>query len=236
MYLKEGNKVYFMESSRIGVGSVLDTLLDGGLDNDVLTTVFGPAGSGKTNLCILAAIKVALTGKKVIYVDTEGGFSAERLNQLSADHKIMENILFLKPTTFEEQRNDFEKLRNLMNDRIGLIIVDSISMLYRLELGKTENVYEVNSILGQQLSFLSEIARKRNIPVMITNQVYSDMAGNTGVKMVGGDMLKYSSKCLIELQNSNTNLRKAILRKHRALPEKEIMFRILMSELSVENK
>lgn len=220
---------------KIFVGSVLDKLLEGGLDADVLTTVFGPAGSGKTNLCILAAISVALSGKKVVYVDTEGGFSVDRFKQLCPEgSSVLENILFLKPTTFNEQRDSFEKLRNLMNDKIGLIIVDSISMLYRLEMGKTENVYEVNSILGQQLSFLSEIARKRNIPVMITNQVYADMTGNAGVKMVGGDMLKYSSKCLIELQNSNTNLRKAILRKHRSLPEKDIMFRILMSELAVE--
>ena len=41
--------------------------------------------------------------------------------------------------------------------------------------------------------------------------------------MVGGDILRYWSKCLIELQNNNSR-RKIILRKHRSLPEKEMEF------------
>jgi len=46
--------------------------------------------------------------------------------------------------------------------------------------------------------------------------------------MVGGDLLKYWSKCLIELQYKEGK-RKAILRKHRSLPEKELMFVIINS-------
>ena len=45
--------------------------------------------------------------------------------------------------------------------------------------------------------------------------------------MVGGDILKYGSKCLIELQNLHKNKRRIILRKHRSQPEgKEIIFEI----------
>jgi DNA repair protein RadB len=45
--------------------------------------------------------------------------------------------------------------------------------------------------------------------------------------MVGGDILKYGSKCLIELQKVNSH-RKAIIRKHRSIPEgKEIEFKIV---------
>ena len=36
--------------------------------------------------------------------------------------------------------------------------------------------------------------------------------------MVGGDILKYSSKCLIELKNLK-NMKLAVLKKHRSLPE-----------------
>ena len=41
--------------------------------------------------------------------------------------------------------------------------------------------------------------------------------------MVGGDILKYWSKCIIELQVMQGK-RKAILRKHRSLPESEFLF------------
>ena len=47
-------------------------------------------------------------------------------------------------------------------------------MLYRLELGKSDDVYEVNRELGKQLCCLAEIARKKKILVLITNQVYSN--------------------------------------------------------------
>jgi len=44
--------------------------------------------------------------------------------------------------------------------------------------------------------------------------------------MVGGDLLKYGSKCLIELQKFQS-FRGMILRKHRSLAEgKELKFRI----------
>lgn len=207
--------------------SCIKDLLNGGYEKDIITTVYGPGGSGKSNLCMLALISTARSGKKVVYVDTEASFSLERLKQLADDHeKILKNIVFLRLTSFSEQKAAFEKLKKIVDDGVGLIIVDSIAMLYRLEMGRSQEVYEVNRALGLHLSFLSEITRTRHIPVLLTNQVYSPF-DESRVRMVGGDILKYSSKCLIELQKFKAGRRKAILRKHRSLPEdKEVVFEI----------
>ena len=215
---------------KVPTGSkVLDRMLNGGYETDTLTTVYGPAGSGKTVLCLLCATKVAREGKKIIYVDTEGSFSLERLKQIAPDYKkILSKIVFLKPTSFEDQKKSFEKLKELVNDKIGLIVVDTIAMLYRLELGKNEDVYGVNRELGRQLAYLTEIARKKHIPVLISNQVYADFENKDKVNIVGGDLLKYSSKCLIELQITPSRNRRAILKKHRSIAEeKEITFKIV---------
>ena len=214
---------------RIPTGSkLIDEILEGGYESDILTTVYGPAGSGKTTMCILAAISVASRGKKVVYIDTEGGFSFERMAQISSDYKkLSEKIMFLKPMSFKEQKDCFEKLKDLVNDKIGIIIVDTISMLYRLELGKSDEIYETNRELGKQLNYLSVIARQKNIPVLIANQVYADFENKENVKMVGGDLLKYSSKCLIELKNFKRSNRALILKKHRSIEEgKEIGFKL----------
>jgi DNA repair protein RadB len=80
---------------------------------------------------------------------------------------------------------------------------------------------------------LAEIARKQQIPVLITNQVYSSFLSEEDlregkkkeVRFVGGDLLQYWSKCIIELQNENGK-RKAVLLKHRSLPTKDISFEI----------
>ncbi|MBI1969753.1 DNA repair and recombination protein RadB [Candidatus Woesearchaeota archaeon] len=212
---------------RISAGSkIFDHMLEGGYETDCITTLYGPAGSGKTNLCILAMVAVARHGKKVIYIDTDGGFSPERLRQIAGEESILDNILFLQPTNFEEQEKAFHKLKDMVDARIGLIVVDSVSMLYRLEMGKKGEITDINKALSLQISYLGEIARKEKIPILLTNQVYADFEDKQRIHMVGGDILKYGSKCLIELQKYRGSIRKAILRKHRSIGEKEVYFEI----------
>jgi len=203
-------------------------LLIGELEKDVVTTIYGPGGTGKTLTCMMAAAEVARNKGRVIYIDTEGGFSVERFKQITGDEfkLILDRMLFLRPTSFEEQKLCLETLKERIKDDVKLIIMDTIAMLYRLELGKNEEVFETNRELGRQLSYLTEIARKLKIPVLITNQVYSNL--NNGVKMVGGDIMFYQSKCLIELIKGHKGMRKAILRKHRSKEEnKEVNFQIV---------
>jgi len=208
---------------------IIDELIGGAFEKEIVSTIYGPSGSGKTNFAICAILKIASQGKKVIFVDTEGGFSVDRMKQIVPNHEeLLEKIIFFKPTSFQEQKEAFDKLRAVVDEKVGLIVVDSIAMLYRLELGKSDDVYNVNRALGQQISYLTEIARKQKIPVLVTNQVYSNFEIKNKVNMVGGDILKYGSKCLIELTlDEVTRKRRAILRKHRSLPEgKAIQYKI----------
>jgi len=217
-----------MQASRIPTGSkALDKFLHGGYETDIITTIYGPGGTGKTNLCMLCAATIARSGKKVIYIDTEGGFSLERLKQIAPDwKKILDNILILKPTSFSEQQKTFEKLKDLVTNKIGLIVVDTIAMLYRIALGHNDT-FDINKELGVQISYLNEIARKKHIPVLITSQVYSRLEKDNKINIVGGDILKYSSKCLIELQKISGNKKRLFLRKHRSIAPKSMLFEIV---------
>ncbi len=217
---------------RLSRGSELvDSFLQGGYEHDAITTVYGPAGCGKTNLALLAAISAVNEGRKVVFVDTEGGFSVERLKQLTQDHKkVMQHILFLKPTSFEEQTKSVEKISTMSTEDVGLIVIDSMTMLYRLERHSGEEGKEFTQGLGQQIRALCELARKQSIPVLLTSQVYAafDSPYHNAVRIVGGDILKYASKCLLEIQSLAGNRRKFILRKHRSIPgEGEMLFSIV---------
>ena len=217
-------------TKKTSTNTILDELLDGGFENDVVTTIYGPAGSGKTNICVLAAVNVAKNNGKVIFIDTEGGFSAERAKQICKENteKILDKIFFFNPTDFKEQQEAFEKIKEMVNEDIKLIVIDTISMLYRLERGSDNEPFDANLVLAKQIAYLTQIARKSNIPVLIANQVYADFENPNEVKIVGGDILKYGSKCMIELQAGHNGIRKATLMKHRSLPQsKEIMFRIV---------
>ncbi|MBI4439171.1 DNA repair and recombination protein RadB [Candidatus Woesearchaeota archaeon] len=203
---------------------VLDSLLDGGYECGVVTTIYGPAGSGKTTACLLASISVASSGRKVVFIDTEGGLSVTRLAQLAGSSVPLDSILFLKPVTFEEQKGCLARLRSVVNSRVGLVVVDTITSLYRSE--RSDDNSELNRELGRQVSFLVEAARRWSIPVIVTNQVYSGFDGRKDVRMVGGDIISYNSKCLIELRHLHGSRRAAFLQKHRYLPQKEELFEI----------
>jgi DNA repair protein RadB len=217
---------------KISAGSFdLNKWLFGGYETDIVTVIYGGAGTGKTNFCLLAAVSQAKKGNKVIFIDTEGGFSVERVKQMAGEkegtEEILKNIFLLKPTNFAEQKKAFEELNKRLKDQIDLIIVDGMTILYRLDFAdareKSEEAMQtINSELARQMKTLAEIARKKSIPVLVTNQIYR---WEDADKMVGGDILKYWGKCLIELANDKGR-RVAYLRKHRSLPEKELVFEI----------
>jgi len=227
---------------KISTGSYdLNTWLYGGYEKDIVSVIYGGSGTGKTNFCLCAAVSQAKKGNKVVFVDTEGGFSVERVKQLVEEgngngknlerkisyDEVLKNIFLLKPVNFMEQKKSFEELLKYLKNEVSLIIVDGITILYRLEFADAREKNEIemqkiNAELVRQIKALAEIARKREIPVLVTNQIYrwEDVD-----KMVGGDILKYWSKCHIELVNERGK-RIAYLRKHRSLPEKELVFEI----------
>jgi len=249
-------------ANKISAGSFdFNKWLYGGYEKGIITMIAGPPGSGKTNFVILTSCSQAKKGNKIIFIDTEGGFSVERVKQIVGENykDILKNILLLEPTSFEEQKKVFSNLLNrVKNKHISLIIVDGMAMLYRLELGDArgsndnsetkkisnsqnskrkeflnEKVKSINREVAKQMRILAEISRKQNIPIIITNQVYKSFLSEEDWKkgiqremnIVGGDLLKYWSKCIIELKNDRAK-KKAILLKHRSLPQKEMSFEI----------
>lgn len=213
--------------TKISTGTVpFDWLLEGGYEKGVVTAIYGPGGSGKSVLCMLCAAH-SIKNQKIIYIDTEEGFSVIRFKQICEDYQnVLDKIIFLKPTTFTEQSQSVLQLKDiLLKQKIGLIVVDTISMHYRAELND-QNSKELNNQFVLQLRDLIEIARKKEIPILVTSQVYSDINEKDKLNIVGGLMIKNMSKCIIELKKIDGK-RKAVLRKHRSLPEgKEIGFQI----------
>lgn len=205
------------QTSRSAGSRLIDELI-GGLEPGIISTAFGPAGSGKSTLCLQAAARAAEDGETVIYVDTEGGFSVERLLQMT-DKGSLDNILVVRPRAMASQKEVFARIREDSKDA-GLIIVDSMSMLYRMELSSGP-IPESARELASHMALLLEIAQDERIPVLITSQVYSAMDGTDRTVMYGGEFMKYATKCLLEFSyNPDSGVRKVALRKHRSRAER----------------
>lgn len=175
---------------RLSTGSKDINELTKGYSMKELNLIYGEPATGKTTLALLASIAQAQHNKKVIYIDTENGFSLERITQLNPKFKeFIHNIIVLKPKNFEEQE---KFILNLPKNNIALIIIDTLGNFYRLKL--KEDQYQANKSIDNQLKYLKYL----QIPTIVINQVYSKMDGT--VNCVGGDMIRNLCKNQILLK------------------------------------
>ena len=89
--------------------SAFDCLLGEGESKHHINLIYGPAASGKTTYCLSASIFMAKKGAKVIFIDTENGFSIERLKQLCGGdyRKIIDNLFLLTNSISSSKVNPF---------------------------------------------------------------------------------------------------------------------------------
>lgn len=212
------------ENGRLPTGSSIDSILGGGVERGTITQFYGPPASGKTNIAIKLAVETSKRDKKTIFIDTEGGISVERIKQVSGSsfERVADNIIVFEPSSFTEQGEAIQRTLNVLKnhgDSVDLIVLDSAVALYRLKEGNGSNF---NVDLGRQLFLLLQMARRFDLAVVITNQIYS-LRGDDGVERVspvGGTLLRYWSKTIVELEmGDRPGERIAVLRRHRNRPE-----------------
>ncbi len=98
------------------------------------------------------------------------------------------------------------------NKDFNLFIVDGFTTFYRPLYNACEEE-RISSRLGRLLIELMRVARKKDMPVVITTQVYES---DNGKKPVGGHVLYHNAKTIVLLEVLKSNIRKAVLEKHRS--------------------
>jgi RecA/RadA recombinase len=159
-------------------------LLIGGFPKGYLSLIYGEASTGKTTLSLQCAVSASRRNWKTLYIDADQSFSHKRLIQIigSSQDDVLENILIFLPQSFLEQSRIVENLENYLTKRIGLIVVDTVTSLYRTSLGNAQGNFSLNRELNRQLAYLVELASKYDLVVLITSQVRSRV-DNTGFRI-----------------------------------------------------
>ena len=157
-----------------GSGS-LDQALDGGLTQGEMCLLYGQAETGKSALAMQCAVNCARLGFKTLYVDSEGTFLPERLNQIAFQdfNEVSGYIIIAKPTTFGEQAAFFDELEKFVNKRFGLIVFDTVTSLYRSELLNKKETFSLNRELNRQVATLAELSKNLELSVLLVSQVRS---------------------------------------------------------------
>ncbi|KUK60861.1 MAG: DNA repair and recombination protein RadB [Methanoculleus marisnigri] len=219
-----------MKPDRVSTGSqTLDDLLGGGLERRTITQIYGESASGKSAFCLMAAVASLRAGNSVVYIDTEG-FSVERFTQIAgADAAEFADRLYLfEPLDFAQQGTMIADTEGLLKASdhapIGLLVMDSATALYRTELDLGREA--LRKLLHHMIKLLG-LAKKYDIPVLITNQIFMDIERER-VSGLGGTALEHLSKAIVRLEKKDS-VRRAMLRKHRSRPE-GLTFDFLITE------
>jgi len=206
--------------SAISTGCVsLDKLLGGGLLKGKVSLVYGEAETGKTSFAIQCAVNCARTDCKTIFIDADGTFSSRRLLQIAYRdiEKLSPLIILFRPTTFQEQTSVIDHIEKYLTEKAGLVIADTITSLYRVELGgPPEKAFKLNRELNTQLAYIAQIAKTKKVAVLITSQVRSTlMEEHINVEPVATRVLKFWSDTVLQFKRTGqTQVIKVFLEKH----------------------
>jgi len=182
---------------------VLDGLLEGGLSPRNITLIYGEAETGKTTLAIQCAVNAARLGCKTIFVDSDNAFSPERLSQIALGdlEEVSASIILVRPLSFTDQGAVIDQLEKYLTEKFGLVVVDTITSLYRSELGNTKETFALNRELNRQVATLAQVSKAYEISVLLTSQVRSVLSAETvEVTPVATRVLKFWSNFVISLK------------------------------------
>jgi meiotic recombination protein DMC1 len=174
------------EVIRLSTGSKeLDKLLAGGVESMGITEVFGEFRTGKTQLahtlCVTAQLPVEMGGGngKVAYIDTEGTFRPERIVPIAErfgldPDAVLDNIVVARALTSDHQAELITEIASRFHeDHYKLLVVDSITALFRVDYSGRGELADRQQKLGRMMSSLIKVAEEFNVAVFITNQVVS---------------------------------------------------------------
>ena len=191
-----------------------------------ITSLWGNFGVGKTTLSLQMANIYALNKKKVLYIYTKPNLPFKKISTVFENNleDILERILFIHVTNFEDIFNfifnlEFAVLNDLKtkNRTFNLIIIDSITDLYRLELNhekKGKNV-NLNYSLNQMLANLVNLKQKYEVSVLVVNEASRrTQEGQTYEVESGGNVMQYWVTNSIKIERTDVaNNRKFILHR-----------------------
>lgn len=200
-----------------GCGS-LDKLLCGGLSPSSISLFYGEAETGKTCLAIQCAVNAVRIGCKTIFIDSDGTFYPRRLAQIAGYdlEEVAPQVTLVKPTTFQEQALAIDRLDEYLTPQIGLVVIDTITSLYRAEIEQREEAFKHNRELGRQLACLAQIAKTRKVAILITSQVRNAFFESfVSVEPVATRVLRFWSDTILNLRpTGQRKTLKAVLEKH----------------------
>ena len=223
----------------------LDQLLDGGIETQALTEVYGEFGAGKTQFCLTACVMVQKPkeegglGGGVLYVDSENTFRPERIVSIAKakgldPEKVLDNIIVARAYNSAHQTLILEEAGSIIEQHnIKLIIADSAVGLFRSEYLGRGTLSERQQRLNRFMHLLVRTAETYNCAAIATNQVQAspDVFFGDPIKAIGGNVVAHTSTYRIYFKKSGKKrIARMVDSPHH--PEEEVIFTVTESGIT----
>ena len=235
------------EIGRITTGTeCLDSLLDGGLETQALTEVYGEFGSGKTQFCHTMCVTVQKPKEEggldgtVLYIDTENTFRPERIVTIAKAYgmdpeKALDKIIVARAYNSAHQTLILEESSQLIRENnVKLLIVDSAVGLFRAEYLGRGTLSVRQQRLNKFVHLLVRIAETYNCAALATNQVMAspDVFFGDPTRPIGGNVVAHTSTYRIYFKKSGKKrIARMVDSPHH--PEQEVIF--MLGEAGVQD-
>lgn len=191
-----------------------DGLLGGGYRAGTLTLIFGRSNSGKTQLAMQAAMVCAKSGKGALFVDTEGSFRPERVEEMAKARgwdpdSILRKIVYVRCDSVPEQMETVRQMPTRgATASCTLAIVDTLTRNFSVQLPGKANLSSRQGALDIHLSEMARDAYRNGRAYLLTNRV---TFGNLQDVGIGGKTVEQLVHRSVSLQREEGSIRATLV-------------------------
>ncbi len=182
----------------------IDALLGGGYKAGRVYEIFGESNTGKTQLAMQAVLMAARGGVGSVFIDTEGTFRPERIEQMAEARGwetggLLNRISYIRSTSSAGQMEAVARLSTGGEaSRSRLVAIDTLTKNFTLELPGAANTPRRQGRLDVHLSEIGRDAFLNGRAYLLANRVTFTQEGR-GETHIGGQTVSQMVHASIHL-------------------------------------
>ena len=155
----------------------MDKLLGGGLREGKVVEFFGRSNTGKTQLAMQSALCEAQAGGRTLFVDTEGAFRPERIEEMAVARgwragDLLNRIVYVRCDSASAQ---METIRGMAareaTKSCHLVVIDTLTRNFTVDMPGAANLQSRQAALNVHLSEVARDAYNGARAYLLTNRV-----------------------------------------------------------------